>query len=127
VLEVCSNVAARRAARVAAAATRGQAVSGPQYRPEPESPVTPDLFAIVDVVDEYSLGQRLIQHGADLYVAGDFASFAERLRYVIVRWQLATVVCGRDAGGKLEHYAAAFARVTGEPLVAKKVWEKASR
>jgi hypothetical protein len=92
-------------------------MSQPQYRPEADSPGTPDLFAIVQVVDEYSLGARLLQHGADLYVDGDFARFAERLAHVIVRWQLASVVCGRDPAGKVETYSAAFARVTGEPLI----------
>jgi len=116
-LASCADAAARRAARIAAAAARGQVVSGPQYHPEPDSPVTQDLFAIVDVVDEYSLGARLVQQGADLYVAGEFARFAERLRHVIVREQFASIVCGRDPSGKVETYSAAFARVSGEPLI----------
>lgn len=80
---------------------------------------TPDLFAIIEVVDEHTLGKRLIQQGVDLYIEGEFASFAERLREVIVRAQAASVICGRDSGGKVENYAAAFARVTGETLVKK--------
>jgi hypothetical protein len=99
-------------------------MGAPQYRPEPDSPVTPDLFALVSVVDEYSLGKRLLQQGADLYCAGEFLTFRDRLRHVIVREQFATVICGRDNADKVENYAQAFARVTGEPLTAKVGREK---
>lgn len=90
---------------------------GPSYRPELETGTTPDLFGLVDVVDEYSLGKRLVQAGVDLYCAGDFATFTDRLRHVIVREQLATAVCGRDNADRIETYEQAFRRVTGEPLV----------
>ena len=94
---------------------------GPVYRPEPESTgSTPDLFAQVRVTDEDSLGRRLLQQGADLYCDGKFPTFRDRLRQVIVREKFVTVVCGRDAGGRVETYAQAFWRVTGEPLVATK-------
>ncbi len=95
----------------------------PQYRPEAEGPVTPDLFALIDVVDEYSLLRRLQQAGADVYCAGEFPTLEHRLRYVIQREQLGTAICGRDNSGKPENYAQAFQRVTGEPLVAKKARE----
>jgi len=94
-------------------------VGCPEYRPESEGLATADLFAAVDVVDEYSLGARLVQHGIDLYMEGEFATYAERLRNVIVSAQAAAVVCGRDPNGKVENYSQAFARVTGEPLIKK--------
>lgn len=92
--------------------------TAPTYRPEPPSP-TADLFALVRVVDENSLGQRLLQLGADLYCEGVFATYAERLRHVISREQFATSVCGRDLAGKVETFAQAFERVSGLPLAAK--------
>lgn len=93
--------------------------TAPSYRPEPEGGTTPDLFAIVDVIDEHSLGKRLQQQGADLYCAGEFATFRDRLRHVIAREQFATVICGRDNADKVENYAQAFLRVTGEALMPK--------
>lgn len=101
--------------------------SGPTWRPEPEGNGTPDLFALVRVVDEDSLGQRLLQLGADLYCEGTLATHSERLRHVIVREQFSTVVCGRDPGGKVETVAQAFERVCGEPLAAKKVRKEVPR
>lgn len=85
---------------------------------------TPDLFAAVRVTDEWSLGQRLLQQGADLYCDGEFATAKDRLRYVIQREQFAAVVVGRHEG-KLEDYAQAFERVTGSPLAPKKARAKA--
>ncbi len=107
------------AAETPAAIGEVQGSRAPTYRPESAPSVTPDLFALVDVATEHSLGQRLLQHGADLYCAGEFASFTERLRHVILRERLATAICGRDNADRVETYEAAFLRVTGEPLVAK--------
>lgn len=94
--------------------------TGPRYSPEPESraPITPDMFAQMDVVDEWSLGQRLLQLGADLYCAGEFASFKDRLRRVILSGYQ-SAICGRDPTGKVETVGQAFERVTGEPLAQK--------
>lgn len=94
---------------------------GPTYRPEPESAdEAPDFFAQVRVTDENSLGLRLLQQGADLYCTGNFPTFRDRLRHVIVREKFLVLVCGRDNAGRVETYAQAFWRVTGEPLVATK-------
>jgi hypothetical protein len=85
----------------------------------PESSAMPDLFAIVEVVDEHSLGRRLIQHGHDLYLGSEYPSYTERLRACIVRNGAEHVIAGRNPDGKPESYAAAFARVTGKPLIQK--------
>lgn len=95
--------------------------AGPSYRPELETGTTPDLFARVVVVDEYSLGKRLQQQDidADLFCVGDFTRYSDRLRHVITVERLATAICGRNPGGKVETFAEAFERVCFEPLVLK--------
>lgn len=88
---------------------------------------TPDLFAQVRVTDEWSLAERIKQlgMGADLWVDGDFPTFRDRLRFVIQREQLASCTAGRTPAGQHESIAAAFERVTGEPLAPKKARAKA--
>ena len=112
----------------APAGSEGKSRTAPSYRPEVTTGNTAggqsDLFALAEVVDEYSLGKRLLQQGADLYCAGEFATHADRLRHVIGREQLAYAICGRDPAGKLERYAQAFERVCGEPLVKSKTGAK---
>ena len=90
---------------------------------------TPDLFARIVVIDQWSLGQRLQQQDvdADLFCSGDFPRYADRLRHVITVEQLATAVCGRSPGGNVETFAQAFERVCGEPLVPKKARRDVAR
>lgn len=79
-----------------------------------------DLFAIIRVIDESSLLERLKQLGADVYCEGNFPTLAERLRHVILREQMAKTVSGRDPHGKVETLEQAFLRVTGETLILKR-------
>ena len=97
--------------------------SAPTYKPEPESagPATPDLFAIVKVIDQPTLLDRLLQLGVDIYCGGPFETLKDRLRYVIVDYRAQRVVCGRHPEtGKVELVSEAFQRVCNEPLEPKK-------
>lgn len=93
-------------------------MSRPDYRPEPESAVseTGDLFALVRVVDEQSLGRRLLQHGYDLYAGAPYADYAERLAACILRNGAQRVISGRGPKGRPETYQQAFERVCGKSL-----------
>lgn len=104
------------------AGNKPQRTAGPSYRPEIETPAPKqaDLLAIVRVVDIYSLGQRLVQQGYDLYDGIEYPSYAERLRATILGNGIACVLCGPNLAGKLEDYGQAFERVTGELLAPKR-------
>jgi hypothetical protein len=78
---------------------------------------TPQQPLLGHLETETWLAERLKQHGCDLYAAGPFAHFRDRLRATILANRMQAVIVGRNKAGTLENYAQAFERLYGEPLV----------
>lgn len=80
------------------------------------SPTQQPLLGHIEAEDW--IGRRLLEHGCDLYLAGDFPTYRDRLRAAIVANGIGLVIIGRH-DGRPETYSACFQRLYGEPLVPK--------
>jgi hypothetical protein len=66
---------------------------------------------------EVFIAKRLREHGAKIFEGvTDSAERKERIRNAIIDCELDSTVIGRNAAGKPETYADAFARFYQEPL-----------
>ena len=74
----------------------------------------------MSVTTELELGERLLEHGCDLYLAGNFPTYRDRLRAAILANGVELTVIGRRPDGKVENYQQCFERLYGEPLSPKK-------
>ncbi len=73
---------------------------------------------LANLESEAELGERLKQHGCDIYAGGPYATYADRLGAAIVREGMQGVIVGRGPDGKPEAYAQAYRRLCGKALPA---------
>jgi hypothetical protein len=106
-----------RSGRVGKGSSAPERPGRPQYKPEVDRGESYPLLAQVNA--ESWLGQRLLEHGCDVYRYGpETDSYRERLRQTILDNGMGAVIVGRH-DGKPETYAQTFERLYGEPLKAK--------